>query len=89
MMISKLFPKTDCSAFDAFGRVMAGTLKKGQSVRVLGESYSPDDEVGGLLRTSTRPTLNRLLFRGILDNKHSTDVESPSPSPPRVCMRDY
>jgi translation elongation factor EF-G len=35
VMISKLFPKTDCSAFDGFGRVMSGTLKKGQSVRVL------------------------------------------------------
>jgi translation elongation factor EF-G len=28
------------------GRVMSGTLKKGQTVRVLGEAYSPDDEVG-------------------------------------------
>ena len=44
VMISKLFPKTDCSAFDGFGRVMSGTLKKGQSVRVLvgtGKQCSP------------------------------------------------
>mmetsp|Transcript_3279 Transcript_3279/g.11891 ORF Transcript_3279/g.11891 Transcript_3279/m.11891 type:complete len:991 (-) Transcript_3279:75-3047(-) len=42
--ITKLYPKPDCSAFDALGRVMAGTLKVGDTVRVLGENYSPDDE---------------------------------------------
>ncbi|GAU33771.1 hypothetical protein TSUD_393330 [Trifolium subterraneum] len=42
--ITKLYPKSDCSVFDAFGRVYSGTLQTGQSVRVLGEGYSPDDE---------------------------------------------
>lgn len=27
--ICKLFPKADCSKFDAFGRVMSGTVKPG------------------------------------------------------------
>ncbi|KAI4335619.1 hypothetical protein L6164_014251 [Bauhinia variegata] len=42
--ITKLYPKSDCSVFDAFGRVYSGKIQTGQSVRVLGEGYSPDDE---------------------------------------------
>ena len=43
-MVAKLYPKDDCSAFDALARVMSGTVRAGQTVRVLGEAYSPDDE---------------------------------------------
>ncbi|XP_044464193.1 110 kDa U5 small nuclear ribonucleoprotein component CLO [Mangifera indica] len=42
--VTKLYPKSDCSVFDAFGRVYSGTIQTGQTVRVLGEGYSPDDE---------------------------------------------
>lgn len=42
--IVKLFPKPDCSSFDAFGRVFSGSVKAGDKVRVLGQSYTPDDE---------------------------------------------
>lgn len=42
--ICKLFPKSDVTAFDAFGRIMSGAVKVGDSVRVLGENYTPDDE---------------------------------------------
>ncbi|PSC73984.1 116 kDa U5 small nuclear ribonucleo component-like [Micractinium conductrix] len=42
--VCKLFPKTDCSRFDAFGRIMSGTVKPGDRVRILGEAYTPDDE---------------------------------------------
>mmetsp|Transcript_18570 Transcript_18570/g.39863 ORF Transcript_18570/g.39863 Transcript_18570/m.39863 type:complete len:988 (-) Transcript_18570:519-3482(-) len=42
--IAKLFPKSDCSKFDAYGRIMSGTLRPGDRVKVLGESYTPDDE---------------------------------------------
>ncbi|KAK6163347.1 hypothetical protein DH2020_000211 [Rehmannia glutinosa] len=42
--ITKLYPKSDCSVFDAFGRVYSGEIMTGQTVRVLGEGYSPDDE---------------------------------------------
>ena len=41
--ITKLYTKPDASGFDAFGRVLSGTLKPGP-VHVLGEGYSPDDE---------------------------------------------
>ncbi|KAI9101026.1 P-loop containing nucleoside triphosphate hydrolase protein [Phlyctochytrium arcticum] len=42
--IVKLYNATDMHSFDAFGRVMSGTVTLGQKVRVLGEGYSPDDE---------------------------------------------
>ena len=42
--VTKLFHTTDAQEFRAFGRVMSGTIKVGQSVRVLGEGYSLEDE---------------------------------------------
>jgi hypothetical protein len=44
MHIAKLFPKNDASSFDAFGRILSGTLRPGDEVRVLGEAYTPDDD---------------------------------------------
>lgn len=44
MYVCKMFPKSDCSSFDAFARIISGNIKAGDTVRVLGESYSPDDE---------------------------------------------
>ena len=44
MYVAKMFPKSDCSGFDAFARIVSGTVKVGDAVRVLGESYTPDDE---------------------------------------------
>lgn len=34
--VTKLYPKADCSVFDAFGRVYSGEIQTGQTVRVLG-----------------------------------------------------
>jgi len=42
--ITKLFNTSDATAFHAFGRVMSGTARAGDQVRVLGEGYSLDDE---------------------------------------------
>ncbi|RAL01503.1 116 kDa U5 small nuclear ribonucleoprotein component [Aspergillus ibericus CBS 121593] len=42
--ITKLFNSADCSRFHSFGRIMSGTARPGQQVRVLGEGYTPDDE---------------------------------------------
>lgn len=42
--VTKLFNSTDASRFHAFGRIMSGTVHPGQQVRVLGESYTPEDE---------------------------------------------
>ena len=43
----------DCSAFDALGRILSGTVKPGDSVRVLGEAYTPDDEEDSATATIT------------------------------------
>ncbi|EXX56728.1 U5 small nuclear ribonucleoprotein component variant 2 [Rhizophagus irregularis] len=42
--VTKLYNSADASTFDAFGRILSGTVRKGQTVRVLGEGYSIDDE---------------------------------------------
>ena len=42
--VTKLFNTQDAQGFMAFGRVMSGTAKGGDKVRVLGENYSVDDE---------------------------------------------
>ncbi|KAK5131309.1 hypothetical protein LTR08_001148 [Meristemomyces frigidus] len=42
--VTKLLNTQDAQGFNAFGRVMSGTARPGQQVRVLGENYSIDDE---------------------------------------------
>lgn len=42
--VTKLYNNDDATGFDAFGRVFSGTVKAGQTVRVLGETYSIEDE---------------------------------------------
>ena len=44
VQIAKLYHTTDAQSFRAFGRVISGTVRKGMSVKVLGEGYSPEDE---------------------------------------------
>jgi len=44
VQVVKLYPQSDGGGFDAFGRVLSGTVRPGARVRVLGEAYSPDDE---------------------------------------------
>lgn len=41
---TKLYPTSDATVFHVFGRVMSGTLKASQNVRILGENYSLQDE---------------------------------------------
>jgi len=40
----KNYHRPDMSCFDCFGRVMSGTIHKGDLVKVLGENYSLDDD---------------------------------------------
>lgn len=42
--VTKLFPTEDAQEFQAYGRVMSGTVKVGMQVKVLGEGYSAEDE---------------------------------------------
>ena len=52
--VTKMYHKPDCETFDAFGRVLSGTLKVGQTVNVLGETYSLDDQEDSAQRVVTR-----------------------------------
>jgi 116 kDa U5 small nuclear ribonucleoprotein component len=40
----KQYHRPDCRAFDVFGRVLSGTLFRGDRVKILGEAYSLDDD---------------------------------------------
>eukprot|EP00933_Yihiella_yeosuensis_P039215 TRINITY_DN3315_c0_g2_i1.p1 TRINITY_DN3315_c0_g2~~TRINITY_DN3315_c0_g2_i1.p1 ORF type:complete len:983 (-),score=238.98 TRINITY_DN3315_c0_g2_i1:118-3066(-) len=40
----KQYHRPDCNSFDVFGRVMSGTLFRGDRVKILGETYSLDDD---------------------------------------------
>lgn len=41
---TKMYPTEDCTFFLVLARIMSGTLYAGQSVKVLGENYSSQDE---------------------------------------------
>eukprot|EP00884_Botryococcus_braunii_P000125 jgi/Botrbrau1/10112/Bobra.20_2s0019.1 len=61
--VAKLFPKPDCSAFDAFGRVMSGSIRPGQRVKVLGEGYTPEDEEDSSTATVTNVWIFQARYR--------------------------
>ncbi|KAL6504660.1 hypothetical protein OROHE_023418 [Orobanche hederae] len=61
--ITKLYPKSDCSVFDAFGRVYSGEITVGQTVRVLGEGYSPDDEEDMTVKEVTKLWVYQARYR--------------------------
>ncbi|XXG72556.1 hypothetical protein AAC387_Pa07g1624 [Persea americana] len=61
--VTKLYPKSDCSVFDAFGRVYSGTIQTGQTLRVLGEGYSPDDEEDMTVKEVTKLWVYQARYR--------------------------
>jgi len=40
----KNYHRPDCNAFDVFGRVLSGTLFRGDRIKIYGENYSLDDD---------------------------------------------
>lgn len=53
VQITKLYSAPDASTFNAFGRVMSGTVYADSTIRVLGESYSLEDEEDSATATIT------------------------------------
>lgn len=51
--IIKNYHRPECGMIDLFGRVMCGTIKKGQSVRILGEGYTLNDDEDMITRVIT------------------------------------
>ena len=61
--IVKLFPTPDGSAFLAFGRVFSGTIRAGDTVRVLGESYTTADEEDLAVRSVATISVSQARYR--------------------------
>lgn len=58
IQITKLYQTVDALDFHAFGRVLSGTVRQGQQVKVLGEGYSQDDEEDMVMATVERVWVN-------------------------------
>ncbi|KAE8720250.1 glycerol-3-phosphate transporter family protein [Hibiscus syriacus] len=61
--VTKLYPKSNCSVFDAFGRVYSRRIQTGQTLRVLGEGYSPDDEEDMAIKEVTKLWIYQAQYR--------------------------
>jgi len=63
--VCKLYPKPDIaiSSFDALGRILSGTVKVGDRVKVLGEGFTPDDEEDCALATVTGVYCHQARYR--------------------------
>ena len=59
--VLKLYPKPDCTSFDSFARIMSGTVRVGDRLRVLGEGYSPDDEEDCVVKEVTNLWIYQVL----------------------------
>jgi len=63
IQICKLYSSPDASSFDAFGRVLSGTLRTGQNVKILGENYSVEDQEDMIVKTATKLWLPEARYR--------------------------
>ncbi|KAG1674860.1 hypothetical protein FOA52_015250 [Chlamydomonas sp. UWO 241] len=61
--IAKLFPRADLQRFDALGRIMSGTLRPGDSVKVLCEGYTPEDEEDSSVAEVTKVSVYQARYR--------------------------
>lgn len=66
--VAKLFQTSDAQEFRAFGRILSGTVKVGDRVRVLGEGFSQDDDEDSILAN----------VEGVWINESRYNVESDS-----------
>ena len=51
VQIVKLYNAVTVEGFEAFGRVLSGTIKSGMELRVLGEGFTPDDDEDVVVKT--------------------------------------
>ncbi|SJX63094.1 probable ribosomal elongation factor EF-2 [Sporisorium reilianum f. sp. reilianum] len=62
VQVTKLYQTIDAQEFRAFGRVMCGTARPGMRVKVLGESFSQDDEEDMVLATIDEVSINETRY---------------------------
>lgn len=94
--ITKLYASSDAAEFRAFGRILSGTLKNNQEIKVCGEGFDQDDDedmiittVKGLFLNQTRyliptdgiPAGNFCLISGIDENISKTSTITSSNVP--------
>lgn len=60
--IVKLFPTPDGQNFLAFGRVFSGTVRAGDTVRVLGENYTTSDEEDLAVRSISSISISQVRY---------------------------
>ncbi|KAH8088033.1 P-loop containing nucleoside triphosphate hydrolase protein [Filobasidium floriforme] len=70
VQVAKLYHTADAQEFRAFGRVMSGTIKQGQVVKVLGEGYSPEDEEDMTMQTIDNIWVNE--SRYVVETDHAS-----------------
>lgn len=39
-----MYHQNDYKTFDVFGRVISGTIKRGDNIKIMGEGYEPGDQ---------------------------------------------
>lgn len=66
--IVKLYNKPSCLSFDAFGRVISGTISKKNQVKVLGEGYTLDDEEDMTVKSVTGLFIHQGRYKVEIDN---------------------
>uniref|UniRef100_T1IZK0 Elongation factor EFG domain-containing protein n=1 Tax=Strigamia maritima TaxID=126957 RepID=T1IZK0_STRMM len=60
---TKQYPTLDATCFHVFGRIMSGTLRANQDVRILGESYTLQDEEDSRILTVGRLWINESRYK--------------------------
>ena len=60
---TKQYPTEDCTGFYVLGRVLSGTLHAHQSVRLLGENYSLNDEEDSRIVTVGRLWIHEARYK--------------------------
>jgi U5 small nuclear ribonucleoprotein component len=61
--LTKLYHKYDYISFDAFGRVLSGTIKKGDIVKVLGEKYNLTEQEDMIVKEVTNMWIFQSRYR--------------------------
>jgi U5 small nuclear ribonucleoprotein component len=65
--ITKLYHKYDYVSFDAFGRVLSGTIKKGDVIKVLGEKYNLQEQEDMIVKEVTNMWIFNSRYRVGID----------------------